>query len=357
VNRETGLIPNVLVCGKTSENGRSYPWGGALKCDPKKYEGRPVNLNHASAGTVERSFGWLENVTVDDEGRPRADLRINPEHPYAKSVFWYAENRPQQLGLSHVAVCRTRMERGVEVIEEIQSVESVDLVSSPATTKGLYESLTMKRKLIPLLEALAGRRPAAGKWAKSRILREMDDAYADGMDGMPAPEEIGDTADATSAGITDAFTSAAMALVSDLMMKTDDAAAIKAGLGKLKKLLLAHGDINGDGKVDAADMDAAVDDADADNLPAMESKGAKHVLAVIESLAALKVAPTKANIEAVGHIPPEHRATVLKTLAESVAVRPGEKPTTTGRTPPAKLTEEANAAAAAQPKIGEYKFG
>jgi len=141
VDRQAGIVFGVLVCGTESANGRKYPWGRGLKCDPRVYEGKPVNCDHGTQNTVERRFGWLANVRVGSDGRPRADLHILKSHPMAGRVMEAAERNPSLFGMSHVAMARTRSERGVEIVEAITSVESVDIVASPATTKGLYESV------------------------------------------------------------------------------------------------------------------------------------------------------------------------------------------------------------------------
>lgn len=355
VDREKGVISNVLVCGHKSANGRSYPWGKGLTCDPAKYEGKPVKLNHGSKG-VESLLGWLENVTVDDEGRPRADLRVNPEHPHGKSVLWFAENNPRQFGLSHVAICRTRMERGTEVIEDVQEVESVDLVDSPATTQSLREG-TMPTTFKKFLESVgtAKHGPRCRKWAASKIVREMDEMSGAPMDlpAPPAPDASEPDADEAT---TAAFKAAISAVVDKAMSGGMDP---KEALAKIKTLLRSHGDINGDGAVDAADVDAADDTAEdmppAEEIGKAESKGVEKgkalVYEAIESVKAAGLPVTRETLAVAESLPADKFQGILKTLRES---RPAEKPTTTGRTTPVAESKQTTTPAAAS-VVGEFR--
>lgn len=342
-----------------SENGRSYPWGGSLKHKIGTYEGRVVNCDHGKTSSVDRRFGWLANERTGDDGRPRADLHVLRSHPMAERVFEAAERNPSLFGMSHVVIARTRMESGVEVIEEIESAESVDIVASPATTKGLFESIQpMKRKLLVFLEGVspklsAGKRATVTKWLGSKRLQEADDAYGDGMADMPAAEEVGTGDGDVAAGITDAFRAAINSIVDAALAGSSDP---KEALTKIKKMLVAHGDINGDGKVDAADVDA-VDDEPAD-VPAMESVGAKHVLGVMDTLKKSGLTVCRETIEAVGYIPADKRDAAIKSISEGAA-KPGERPRTTGRDDGRRLTESANAKAAADKELDfdTLKFG
>jgi hypothetical protein len=321
VDRAKGVIHGVLVCGTTSANRRSYPWGKGLTCDPAKYEGRPVNADHGQTATISRRLGWLENVTVSPDGRPRADLHILQSHPSAAAIFEAAERNPSLFGLSHVAVCRTRMEQGTEVIESIESVESVDLVADPATTSGIFESKTMPTTLRTFLESVGKRKPAAAKWSRAKWVREMDEMPMD----LPAMPEEMPTEEAEDA-VMSAFKTAISSVVDQAMSGGMDP---KEALGKIKALLRSHGDINGDGKVDAADVDAA-DDSETEEMPAMESKGAKYVLGLMADLEAAGLKVTTENLDTVGVHPQAKRPALLKRLAEA-ATPVASRPKTSGR--------------------------
>ncbi len=334
VDKDAGIVRDVLVCGTESANGRRYPWGAGLTCDPAVYEGRPVNCDHGKAATVDRRLGWLANVRVGPDGRPRADLHVLTSHPMAARVLEAAERNPALFGLSHVAVARTRMDKGTEVIEAIQSVESVDLVAEPATTKSLYEG-TMPTTLKTFLEAVGGRRaPAAKKWAKSKVVREMDEMGAP-MDLPPPPPADMPEPDADEA-TTNAFKAAISAVVDKAMSGGMDP---KEALSKIKTLLRSHGDINGDGTVDGADIDAADDtDAPAEELEKAESKGVQKgkqlVYEAIKTAQAVGLPADPETLDLIGSFPADRITAVAKKLAEakSAEAKPAaEKPKTTPR--------------------------
>jgi hypothetical protein len=131
----------VTVLGLSSRNRRRYTpeaAAGALGL----YEGALVNLDHPDRPDGPRSvrdrFGRLVNVRFEG-GRVRADLRYNPEHPFAATLEWFAANDPGAIGLSHNAVGEGKEEAGVFVVRKIVELRSVDLVAEPATTRGLFE--------------------------------------------------------------------------------------------------------------------------------------------------------------------------------------------------------------------------
>lgn len=143
VQRDAGLIRDVLILAPKSANGRTYT-ADALASAVKLYEGISVYVDHSEARgrSLRDKIGWLENVRFAN-GQLRGDLRICPEHPDAKTVFWYAENRPQSLGLSHDAEGVVRSQNGEVLVEQITAVFSVDLVAEPATVKSLFEGKAM----------------------------------------------------------------------------------------------------------------------------------------------------------------------------------------------------------------------
>ena len=122
------------------------------------YEGARVNINHpdrdrpiTDRAVVDR-FGVLKNVRIRDGGI-YADLHYLRQHPLAEMIAEAAERLPKALGLSHNAEGRTSHHQTAEIVEEITRVISVDLVSDPASTSGLFESLSGGR----YQQLLAGR--------------------------------------------------------------------------------------------------------------------------------------------------------------------------------------------------------
>lgn len=138
------VIRNVKCLGIYSKNGRVYPLEVMRKALPK-YEGVVVNLDHKpnEPRSVLERFGKIVNVRMGDDGI-YGDLEYNPHHSYAKAFEYFAENQPDIIGLSHAAIAKTKLDHrsGVETVEDITELESVDLVANAATNKTLFESYT-----------------------------------------------------------------------------------------------------------------------------------------------------------------------------------------------------------------------
>jgi hypothetical protein len=149
VDRENGVIHDVLILGHKSRNGRSY-LPKALQAAVPMYESRVVNVGHpprsepSKERTFDDRFGWLENVKQSSDGL-RGDLHYLKADSRAEKFCEAAERNPAMFGLSHNAEGRT-VKRGNEfLVEEIEQVRSVDIVSDPATTRSLFESMDSER--------------------------------------------------------------------------------------------------------------------------------------------------------------------------------------------------------------------
>lgn len=143
------MIKGVKVLGVESKNGRKYPVEVMRKA-LEKYDGAMVNIDHPKGDeprSYEDRFGRLVNPRLEADGI-YADLSYNPKHPLAEGFAWWAANDPSAVGLSHNAQARTKLNReGVEEIEEIVEVTSVDLVAEPATTAGLMECVMRAKRV------------------------------------------------------------------------------------------------------------------------------------------------------------------------------------------------------------------
>jgi hypothetical protein len=76
------------------------------------------------------------------------DLHFLKSHPMAEQVCEIAWRNQSQMGFSHNAVVRESRDRsrgGEVVFEAIERVRSVDVVCSPATTSGIFESVDTSR--------------------------------------------------------------------------------------------------------------------------------------------------------------------------------------------------------------------
>lgn len=144
VDRERGVIRGVKALGRESKHGRTYS-DRALRDAAGFYEGVKVNIDHPDRkkGAIERGFteaiGELRNASVREDG-VYADLHYAKAHPYAELLAESAERFPRKFGLSHVADGDEQRKGGKAIVESINRVISVDVVGSPATNAGLFES-------------------------------------------------------------------------------------------------------------------------------------------------------------------------------------------------------------------------
>ncbi len=145
VDREAGVIRGVKCLGRESKNGRTYT-DQALQDAARFYEGIGVNLDHPlpDQAHIERriaeGFGVLRSARVEKSG-VYANLHYLKEHALAGVITERAERMPRNFGLSHNATGSVREDdKGVLIVEGLQAVESVDIVSRPATTEGIFES-------------------------------------------------------------------------------------------------------------------------------------------------------------------------------------------------------------------------
>lgn len=148
VDREQGVIRDVKICGRRSRNGRHYS-DQALQQVMQEAEGSRVYVDHDSPqeGVVHRRslrdrFGVLKGTYMRDDGVYARELRYNPEQSLTEQVLWEAENNPGTFGLSiNVRRARLRKTKEGDVVESFEKLRSVDIVSEPATTNGLFESV------------------------------------------------------------------------------------------------------------------------------------------------------------------------------------------------------------------------
>lgn len=153
VDREGGVIRDVRVIKTTSKNKRRY-LEQALRSGIPLYEGVTIGIDHVkpTAGNPnpERAFstfwGKLQNVRWFEDGLI-GDLHYLKSHPMTEHILEAAERFPENFGLSHDADGDSTIAAdGWREIREITKVYSVDLVTNPGSTTGLFESLGSKGK-------------------------------------------------------------------------------------------------------------------------------------------------------------------------------------------------------------------
>ncbi|PQO33322.1 hypothetical protein C5Y96_10750 [Blastopirellula marina] len=141
VDTENGIIHDVKICGNRSKNGRIYP-PEVLATAAPLYEGVTVYLNHGLMPGDEREidvhFGNLQNVRMQN-GELFADLHYVTTHQLAASIVERAQKFPRNFGLSHDAQVEAIPSGDLQQVQRITAVNSVDLVTRPATSEGLFE--------------------------------------------------------------------------------------------------------------------------------------------------------------------------------------------------------------------------
>lgn len=229
VDREAGVIRGVKILGAESKNGRTYT-PQAMAQAAKLYEGRKVNVDHMLREGQDRPFrdvfGELRNVELR-EGGVYGDLHFLKSHPLAEQVCEAAERFPTQFGLSHDAEGRTARRDGKLIVESVVAVHSVDLVNTPATNAGLFESVrktgkerTMKVKLRELVESI-------GHKVYTARLQEMDPGVGEMSAEMP--EDSGDMN--AEDQISSAFRAMVMAVLDDTGLD------VSGKVAKIKQIL------------------------------------------------------------------------------------------------------------------------
>jgi hypothetical protein len=219
IDTEAAVVYGVKVLGFTSQNGREYPRAVCEAAAPL-YDGAIVRLDHGGRSVLS-TFGRIHGPTVRDDGLYAAELRYNPGHAFAKAFEWAVRHDPRSIGLSHDALVRYT-DASQTTAAEIVRVLSVDLVSSPATTAGVFENV-------------------------------MDESALT----LDSPGDASAAADAAPADTADAIGKLVLSIIND--DELDAAAKRKKVLAALKLL-----DDEGDAPADTGD-------APADSAPAAES--------------------------------------------------------------------------------------
>ena len=332
VDRENGVIHGVKVLGVKSKNGRTYS-PKALASAARLYEGIEVNIDHPDRKNpgrergIRESFGVLKNASVRDDG-VWADLHYVRSHDLAEQITERAERFPDKLGLSHNAAGPTKGSGRNVIIEDVELVRSVDLVTRPATNDGLFESEdpeneTMKKTTFgKLIRSI----PDSHKTYRTVLLEmEGDMAPAAEMEvAEPAAEAGGD--DRVKAAFKEAIIAAF----------DDDSLDMKATMKRIGEILKAHDKlVNGSKK---ADLPAA--ESESDSGDAMESETIKQLQAKLnlmesrdEARSVLEeagVSATRLNVNGyLGQETDDDRTAFLESLK-------GQSPTKQGAGRPAK---------------------
>lgn len=238
-DREKGILFDVKFLGEESSNAfpnnNSYPRSVREKALPI-LEGRRINIDHPEKGKEGQTraygagFGVARNLAEKGDGI-YGECWFNPKHQLAEQVCWDSENCPNNLGFSICAHGRgKRDQRSTKfVLESIDSAESIDLVSRPATTKGIREERTPMN--MTTIKAL--RETLKPDTMGAKFLREMEEL---GMGEAPMPATT-DPDEALKSG----FKAAIHAVIDN------ESLDMAAKLAKIKEILKAQEKLMGGG--------------------------------------------------------------------------------------------------------------
>jgi hypothetical protein len=146
------VAKNIQILGPVSKNNRRYPASVQKEAIPL-FEGSKAYLNHQppnqmrEARRVEDMIGHYQNVAVSNDGKMTGDLHLIPDKKVVKEhVIPILKDKNASKLVGNSIVARGQMSKGsdgVYDVEKIIGVRSVDMVSEPATTSGMFsENLT-----------------------------------------------------------------------------------------------------------------------------------------------------------------------------------------------------------------------
>lgn len=145
------VVENVALCGRESANGRTYT-DECLREAVPLYSGVRINIDHrAKRSTGARSFRDLQGRVIpgtekfdEQTGKIRGDVRVFAGQEGDK-LLDIAENDPAAAGFSHDAAGIAKPTPGAKAghvtVTKIAAVASVDIVTTPATNRSLFESI------------------------------------------------------------------------------------------------------------------------------------------------------------------------------------------------------------------------
>lgn len=244
IDRAAGEIRGVKVLGTASRNGRVYP-ESTLRAAASLYAGVAVNVDHNETSLGGRGvgdqFGRLESVAFS-EGALRGNLQYLKSHPLAEQILETAERFPGRLGLSHAAEGNTKPDgHGGAIVSSITEVHSVDLVTNPASTSGLFESSGGGGVTLEDFKAgiLSPHYPGGGYYGQLR----------EGVD-------VDEDPDASDAKVREGFAAAIRAAVDDQSLN------LAATMKKIRKILKAQESVLGS----VGELPDDTDDTDTDDV-------------------------------------------------------------------------------------------
>lgn len=180
----TWTLHNVAVLGELSKNKRRYPLEVRKRAMPL-YEGVQVFANHdpnTRVRRVEDLVGTLHGIFCEGSLIKAREFRLIPGDPLSIKVRAAARMNPKIIGLSHEAVVTYKhgTQNGESVVESIDAVKRVAVVTESAATATMYESVDPENNEMDpkdlTIEALTQARPDLVNALKTKLTQEVTES-------------------------------------------------------------------------------------------------------------------------------------------------------------------------------------
>jgi len=145
-DKKNMIVHNVVFLGPNSSRGYTYKEEAIQEALPL-FEGATMYIDHQSEESVEKGdvrsvhelLGQAKNARVVGD-KVRGDMHLVNTADIRNNIFPIMEHFKDQIGNSLAGFGEKVKENGKEVVVKITHVNSIDLVTRPGTTSGLFES-------------------------------------------------------------------------------------------------------------------------------------------------------------------------------------------------------------------------
>lgn len=186
INEELGIVKGVKLLGLYSKNRRNYDTPGVRRTAASVLEGAKIFVDHPTEEDIKKKksrsyydkFAHVLKGSVSFvEGKGYfGDIKYNRSHRVAAQFADDVRNAPSTLGFSINGDFKNggTDSNGVVVVEELISLRSVDLVTTPATTAGVFEHFEEETDMLLTLEELKTKHPDLYKQALESAQGDLD---------------------------------------------------------------------------------------------------------------------------------------------------------------------------------------